>query len=328
MQVAGMWIFFFFTLFVSFLCFLLHAILKYFTIEMRCFHLNTSDILRYLELAACVSLWYSISISFTLFNKYFSTIWFGGFHFIIFTTFVHMTIKLLLSQLWGCLTQVLLTPIPWKLFGLLVIPIGITTALDIMLSNLSLQTITVTNYTLLKSSVLIWTFFWAVVIGANTFSWRTLLSILVISLGLTLAVLQPTRIEVLGTLLVLGASAAAGMRWALLQLLILKDPLSRNLFGSIYRFSPASVLTVLPLAVFFDLEPLSESIFVQDGHLFLLAMGLMIVSGVLAFGLIVVEVKLVQLTDSVTLSVLGQAKELVQITLAGLVFGDALSGRV
>lgn len=293
--------------------------------DRRILGLSAKFILDFIELFAWTLLWYSISISFTLFNKWFLNIWEDGFHFPILATAIHMVIKTIISQFWACCTKMPITPMSWWLLFTLVIPIGISTGLDIMLSNLSLEYISVTNYTLLKSSVLLWTFLWAIIIGASPFEWRTFLSVVTISIGLALATIQSTQLELFGMSLVLAASGAAGLRWALLQALIIKDPVSRSLLGSIYRFSPASAVAIIPLALIIDLPPLVTSKFVTDPVLLWTATLWVLLGGVISFGLIAVEVKIVQLTSSVTLSVLGQVKELVQIVLAGIVFGDELS---
>ena len=182
-----------------------------------------------------------------------------------------------------------------------------------------------TNYTLLKSTVLLWTYIWALMIGVSTFQLRTLLSVITISIGLAMAILKSSDLNLLGAIFVLAASAAAGLRWALLQLLIFKDPISKTFFGSVYRFSPASALGVVPVACFVDLPGFIESEFFHDTSALSLAVLIVACCGIMAFLLVTVEVRIVQLTSSVTLSVVGQVKELVQIVLAMIVFGDQLS---
>lgn len=236
-----------------------------------------------------------------------------------------MVIKLLISRVWSCFTPLNIQPLSWSAFFLLVIPIGFSTGLDIMLSNLSLRYISVTNYTLLKSTVLLWTYIWALTIGVSAFQIRTFLSVITISVGLAMAILRSSDLNLIGAVFVLSASAAAGLRWALLQMLIFKDPISKTFFGSVYRFSPASALGVVPVACIVDLPVFIESEFFHDQAALSLAALIIVCCGFMAFLLVTVEVRIVQLTSSVTLSVLGQVKELVQIVLAIIVFGDRLS---
>ena len=239
-----------------------------------------------------------------------------------------MIIKVIISRMWACLTPLTIPPLSWSTIGLLILPIGFSTGLDIMLSNLSLRYISVTNYTLLKSTVLLWTYIWALMIGVSTFQVRSFLSVITISAGLAMAILKSTDLNLIGAIFVLAASAAAGLRWALLQMLILKDPISKTFFGSVYRFSPAAVLGVVPVALIVDLPQLTESTFVSDETALALAILIMVCSGFMAFLLVTVEVRIVQLTSSVTLSVLGQVKELLQIVLAIIIFGDSLSSKL
>lgn len=318
------------TLGLSSSCFAASALLKYISAnadsQLRGTTTLSVEHIAAIDVAGWTLLWYAISISFTLFNKWFMNVWQGGFHFPIFTTAIHMTIKVIISQVWAYCTKQELPPLSRRNLFQLVVPMGIATGLDIMLSNLSLEFISVTNYTLLKSTVLLWTFVWALVLGASLFEWRTFLSVVTISIGLGLATLRSTELEVVGTLFVLGASAMGGLRWALLQVLVLRDPVSKTTFGSIYRFSPASAAALIPLALYFDVPNVAASVFV-DNHALLLLTALLwiLIGGVFAFALIYVEVKLVQLTSSITLSVLGQLKDLMQITLGMLVFRDQLS---
>lgn len=109
---------------------------------------------------------YCISVSFTMFNKWVLSDYRGGFHFSTIYTTIHMFIQLALSRLWYrfCYDEVI-EPVSWPIILKTVMPIGVATAVDIMLSNMALMYVTLTLYTIIKSSVLIWTFFWGVMLG-------------------------------------------------------------------------------------------------------------------------------------------------------------------
>lgn len=102
--------------------------------------------------------WYSVSVSFTIFNKWFLRGWHGGFHYPIFGTAVHMIVKFLFSRVWYYFSDVAIAPLSFKFDFMVVVPIGIVTALDVMFSNQALLYVSVTMYTVLKSSILIWTY--------------------------------------------------------------------------------------------------------------------------------------------------------------------------
>ncbi|CAE7691451.1 unnamed protein product [Symbiodinium microadriaticum] len=193
-----------------------------------------------------------------------------------------------------------------------------------MLSNFSLMYISLTLYTIIKSSVLIWTFLWGVLLKIEAFKLNTFCAVLFIVSGIGLAVASSTDVSPIGVAMVLGASAAGGVRWALVQKLMAVDEQSKNVFVSIYRFAPASALSMLPFALGMDLLPLLRSDFFVDSSDNNLAatLALVVLGGLIAFALITTEVHLVNLTSSLTMGVLGQVKEVIQIVLSMAIFHD------
>jgi solute carrier family 35, member C2 len=118
------------------------------------------------DLILYIAAWYAISVSLTLFNKWFYTLWMGGFDLPLSATACHMVVKAILAK---TLISSHYSPFQEphlemgekeKLF--LVIPIGLATAADIVFSNFSFLYITVTLYTILKSASLLWLLFWGV----------------------------------------------------------------------------------------------------------------------------------------------------------------------
>jgi hypothetical protein len=88
-MIAILWIYSLVTLGLSLLCFIIHSLCKYFEYdanEIYICKIAIKDILASILLLGWTLLWYSISITFTLFNKWFVNIWYGGFNYPIFTT--------------------------------------------------------------------------------------------------------------------------------------------------------------------------------------------------------------------------------------------------
>jgi solute carrier family 35 protein C2 len=104
------------------------------------------------QISAYISLWYAVSISFTFFNKYLFCYWKGGFEFPIATTTVHMTMKYFLSRLIFAAQRQKVPTISWARYCMFAVPIGASTGMDIMLSNLSFLYVTVSFYTIVKVS--------------------------------------------------------------------------------------------------------------------------------------------------------------------------------
>ena len=78
---------------------------------------------------------------------------------------------------------------------------------------------------------------------------------------------------------------------------------------ALYRFSPYAFIAILPVALFIEWADFSSSPYSYNTNfkMFSELMGLVCFAGILAFMLILLEVKLVQLTSSLTLGVIGQS---------------------
>ena len=76
-----------------------------------------------------------------------------------------------------------------------------------------------------------------------------------------------------------------------------------------------------------EAEKIAQSSFLSKKQLFKDACLLCVFGGIIACLLIVVEVKLVRLTSSLTMSVFGQIKEIIQILCAMVLFKENLTSR-
>ncbi|CAI5741248.1 unnamed protein product [Peronospora farinosa] len=143
------------------------------------------------------------------------------------------------------------TSIDWKL----AVPIGVCTALDIMLSNMSLFYITVTFYTIVKSGGNVWNLLFSISLGHQRPSWPLVAVIVLISSGIGLASYGSAHFVLHGFVLVLAASVIGTLRWVLTQSLLqsMEDNYGapRNkVLAVVYYVSPASALGLLPIALF------------------------------------------------------------------------------
>lgn len=278
----------------------------------------------YLITASLASTWYSISIFFTMYNKLLMQLWWNGaYDYPLFNTSIHMLFKVIATRIYKNLPsnrKIIIDTSPIKLlFG-----IGICTALDVALSNESVTTLSIPLYTTLKASSLCFTFLWGVMIGVENFKYETFLAVLLISGGLIIAVFGADQFDTLGAILCLLASSAAGLRWALLQLLIESShkDIQENVIISLYQFAPYT-LFIIPFAIGIE----GENIITSKFNKFQIAIIFSIIGGFISFCLILVEMELVKKTSSVTMAVFGQMKEIAQISLSMFVFNDNLSIR-
>jgi solute carrier family 35, member C2 len=279
-----------------------------------------------LDVISIAFIWYTISLSFTLFNKWFMQEWRGGFNFPIFITSVHMVMKFFISIVWSLSPSVdKIDPLSWSTFLLVVLPIGTLTAADIILANSSMLFLPLSLVTTIKGSSLIFTFLWGVVLQIEIFQWSLLAAVLGITLGLGIAVSNSIELNMIGFFLAFASAASGGLRWALMQLLEVKDSQSKSVMVTLYRFSPASVVSIVPLVFILEEHKIANSDFALHTKNLYDAILLCSFGGLIAFLLIVAEVKLVRLTSSLTMSVFGQIKEIIQIVLAMIIFKENLT---
>lgn len=147
------------------------------------------------------------------------------------------------------------------------------------------------------------------------------------TLGVVMMVFGETDFSLLGFVLVISAAFFSGFRWALTQILLLRNPATSNPFSSIFFLAPVMFVALFIIAIPVEgfpallkgLDVLVEKKGPVAGPL------LLVFPGVIAFLMTASEFALLQRTSVVTLSIAGIFKEVVTISVAGLVFGDALT---
>lgn len=102
-------------------------------------------------------------------------------------------------------------------------PIGICASLDIGLSNWALEYVTVSLYTMAKSSSILFIVAFSLFMGLER--WRTSLgfSASLIAMGLFLFTWRSTQLDLLGLLLVELAALCTGVRWTVSQFIMQRE---------------------------------------------------------------------------------------------------------
>lgn len=329
--------FFFLTLFASLIFCIAYLYLKQLNREAGR-HGLIKNAERFFLIASLTSLWYSISISFTVYNKWILKSYRGGgYTFPIFNTTIHLLIKLIFSRMWYhynysnvSLSQTLLQHQPANeiirndIYYKIVLPIGLATALDIIFSNEAISRISISLYTIIKSTVCGWVFMWGCISNIETFSWKKLITLCVLILGLSLAIFSDIKLSKSGMIFAIAASASGGLRWVLIQVLSTRDESCKhNACNILYKFSPASVASIIPLLFLFERSSLVFYYSTCPWHIILEISALISLGGIIACLLIVVEIVILDQTTSLTLSILGQIKEALQITFSIIAFHDS-----
>lgn len=315
--------------------------------------MSTEMLRSYFFNAVLIGLWYSFSIGISVYNKWM----FSGkdiqFPFPLFTTCAHMLVQFSLA---GAVLYFVpqfrpkttshdyhrlggedadppaedepKKPIMTRWFYLTRIgPCGCATALDIGLGNFSLRFITLTFYTMCKSSVLAFVLLFAFLFRLEKPSWSLFSIIAIMTVGVVLMVTGEVTFHVLGFILIMSAAFCSGLRWSLTQILLLRNSATSNPFSSIFFLTPVMFVCLLVLAV-----PIEGPINVINGFRDLaetkgtfMSILIMLCPGILAFMMVASEFALLKRTSVVTLSVCGIFKEVLTISTAARTFGDELS---
>lgn len=281
--------------------------------------------------------WYAFSTAISVYNKWMFDAKKHHFGFPLFVTSWHMMMQFVLSSI-----ALKLFPqfIPRKPNGTpsrpsgidwasKVVPCALATALDIGLSNTSLKTITLTFYTMCKSSNLAFVLFFAFIFGLEVIRWSLIGIIALITVGVVMMVAAETKFVLSGAVQVLTASALGGLRWALTQMLLDREEMGMsNPIATIFWLAPVMGVSLISLSALFeswyDIFASSSGYFDTFPHA-LKTVGLMAGPGFFAFGMNLSEFALIKRTSVVTLSVAGIFKEVLTIALASSVFGDELT---
>ncbi|GAA6010602.1 hypothetical protein JCM10207_007758 [Rhodosporidiobolus poonsookiae] len=274
--------------------------------------------------------WYMFSTLISLYNKWMFSEDHYNFPYPLFVTSVHMLVQWTLSALALSMFPRLrptTRPAP-KDYGTKVTPCGVATGLDIGLSNLSLRTITLSFYTMCKSSSLAFVLLFAFLFRLETPSWRLCGIILLITSGVVLMVSTETQFHFVGMVEVLTASALGGLRWSLTQLLLQKEQMGMsNPIATLFWLAPVMGATLATCSLIFDGwgNVFGQERFFGSFGATVQTMGAILFPGLLAFLMNVTEFGLIQRTSVVTLSVAGIFKEVAVIFLSTVLFGDELT---
>ncbi|KAI0553304.1 triose-phosphate transporter family-domain-containing protein [Xylaria curta] len=298
--------------------------------------------------AALIGLWYMFSLSISLYNKWMFDSGQLNFPFPLFTTSMHMLVQFSLASLVLYFIPSLRPnnssrnsdlgrprresepdrPIMTKLFYFTRIgPCGAATGLDIGLGNTSLKFITLTFYTMCKSSALAFVLLFAFLFRLEAPTWRLVAIIATMTAGVIMMVAGEVEFHLGGFALIISSAFFSGFRWGLTQILLLRHPATSNPFSSIFFLTPIMFATLLLIAVpvegfpnFWNgIRTLSQEWGVLKTPLLLLF------PGTIAFLMTASEFALLQRSSVVTLSIAGIFKEVVTIIVAALVFDDKLT---
>jgi solute carrier family 35, member C2 len=213
----------------------------------------------------------------------------------------------------------------WKEWFSISVPCGLVTSGDVGLSNLSLVTISMTFYTMVKSSAPIFVLMWAYLFGIERITMNLIFVVIIICIGEVLTVTGEVDFHLGGFLLCLSASVLSGARWTLVQLKIRSmDPPLKTTIATMRLLAPSMFWSMLlvSFAVEQPWERLKDRSINQTLYdLF----GIGLLGATFAIFMILCEFWLIMRTNAFVLMIGGVLKEMITIFVGVSVFGDELN---
>lgn len=303
------------------------------------------------QIIICILAWYIFSLSISLYNKWMFDKSQLDFPFPILVTAFHQLLLSILS-----FAAVTLKPslkptaatenrqgVTFYLTHML--PCSLAAAGDIGAGNVSFRYITLSTYTMVKSSSIAFVLLFGVIAKLEKFSINLLGIVLLMSVGVMLMADTDKPDEesdngdqstfMLGFFLVLLSACMSGVRWVFTQLLLLKNHDSKvaldgskkvkNPIYTIYQLSPpmAVVLFIVGSGVEGLGKFLSDDIWAEKGVF--KSICLLLFPGLLVFFMTIFEFAILQRAQVVTLSIAGIFKELLTIVASTFIFDDRLT---
>ncbi|KAK9366699.1 triose-phosphate transporter family-domain-containing protein [Lipomyces kononenkoae] len=276
-----------------------------------------------------ILLWYSFSLSLSLYNKWMFSEGHLDFRFPLFATSMHMVTQTSLAGLVLLLIP-RLRPKPearmsWGQYLLNVGSCGVATGADIGLGNMSLRFITLGFYTMVKSSNLVFVLLFAFIFRLERPTIQLISIIGIMTVGVIMMVASEAQFVLVGFILVLIAAVLSGFRWSLTQILLKRNEATSNPFATIFYLAPVMCVTLLALAIPIEgLDSFLHSSVWQEESWYLWFL-ILVAPGVIAFLMTAAEFFLLRRTNVITLSIVGIFKEVVTIGASAGIYGDKLT---
>lgn len=280
------------------------------------------------KILVLIILWYLFSISISIYNKWMFSPSYLDFKYPILTTSGHQLVQLLFASI---ITRASghtnpLTQYKIKEYLKNIGPCAIASSGDIGLANVSLTIVSLTFYTMVKSSNLGFVLIFGILFQLEKPNIKLTSIIIAMTIGVIMMVSGEAEFKLIGFLMVLGAAMFSGLRWTLTQLLLkTNERVNHNPITTILLLSPLMfiILFLLGLIIEHPLQIAHSQLFIQYGVI--RGIMLIILPGILAFAMTLSEFYLLNNTSVLTLSIAGIFKELVTIFISWIVFKDKLS---
>lgn len=219
----------------------------------------------------------------------------------------------------------------WKKYLSVSIPCGLVTALDVGLSNLSLVRISITFFTMVKSSAPLWVLISAFTFGIEKVTCNLITVGAMITGGELLTALGETEFDTLGFLMCLGAAICGGIRWTLVQFKLQKlDPPLRGSVATMRVLSSSMFFSMLFFSLVIErpwvkLGPEGGGNYFEDANHAFKTISLGLIGAFIAIAMVLCEFWLILKSNAIVLMIGGVLKELITIVVGVVAFGDELN---
>jgi solute carrier family 35 protein C2 len=290
--------------------------------------------------------WFATGLGLALFNKQILGQKRGGFPAPLLLTAIQFAMQFLFAKTamrMGVIEQAerkngRREPVPNDVYWKSLAPVGITMGLDIALSNLSLVFVTVSAYTVAKTSTIVFTLLLAFMFRFERPTWFLGTIVTMVTVGQIMSVEGDSQFNLTGFVIVIIAALMSALRWTLAQRVMHRDPnapgdhatgiKSSHLVDHpvvfVYLLMPVMCVTVLIFSCvkekWWNTLPHSKwmespiEVFVE---LFIFSIG-----ALAAFCLTLAEFELLNETSALTIMMIGVVKDILAIALGVILFGD------
>ncbi|KAI6044657.1 triose-phosphate transporter family-domain-containing protein [Pisolithus marmoratus] len=281
------------------------------------------------QLTSCLTR-FTFATVLSVYNKWMFSFDHFGFPYPLFVTTIHMLIQFILAAALRFIHPRRYCPESrpnWQAYGTKAVPAAISTSVDIGLSNVSLKTITLSFYTMCKSSSLIFVLIFAFLFRLEKFSLRLVAVILVIFGGVLLMVASETAFVLSGFILVMTASVCSGLRWSLTQLLMRDKNMGMDSpAAAIFWLTPIMGVTLAIISILWEgWDRVFSTPFFNSLASTINTTVMLTLPGFLAFCMVMSEYYIIQRAGVLPMSIAGIAKEVSTITISAWFFGDELT---
>ncbi|XP_046603888.1 solute carrier family 35 member C2 [Neodiprion virginianus] len=278
-----------------------------------------------------ILLYFVLSVGLSFYQQWLLKSW--DFHYPLGVVLCHLFVKFLLSALVRCVLEcktgqqrVILS---WQNMLIYVAPPGIASGHDIGFSNWALELLTMSVYTMTKSTTIIFILGFALLFKLERKSWSLVGTVMMISGGLAMFTYKSAKLDSLGLVFALLASFSSGLRWTMAQLVMQKSKLGLgNPIDMMYHMQPWMFISIIPVALWFEgttiKNGLANTNWTNTGSV-LVTIAAVLGGAIIAFCMELAEYMVVTRTSSLTLSISGIFKEICTLILAFEWKGDEMS---